>query len=46
VVPFPPGAGDSAVDIKINAGVNSWGYETFFSGSQTFAVNRLYGDTT
>jgi hypothetical protein len=46
VVPFPAGSGDAAVDLKINAGVNSWGFETFYTGGSTSTVNRLYGQST
>ena len=46
VIPFPAGAGNEPVDLKINGGVNSWGFETFYPGGSTSTVERPYGATT
>jgi len=46
VVYFPVGAGNEPVDLKINAGVNAWGFETFYQGGQPQTVSRPYGSTT
>ncbi len=46
VVNFPAGAGNEPVDLKINAGVNAWGFETFYTGGLPATVSRPYGSTT
>jgi hypothetical protein len=45
-VPFPAGAGNEPVDLTINAGVNAWGFETFYPGGLASVVSRQYGATT
>lgn len=45
-IPFPAGAGNEPVDLTISAGVNAWGFETFYPGGLASSASRHYGAST